>query len=67
MQVAARYAAIDAVMPVPHLTLRVRTERAPKNVVLQPGNRRLPFRWEAGVTEIGYGPLAMYDIVEVEL
>jgi hypothetical protein len=67
MQVAARYAAIDAVMPVPHLTLRVRSHRAPKSVLLQPGNRRLAHRWHAGVIEIAYGPLAMYDIVEIEI
>lgn len=66
MQLAARYAAIDSVVPVPQVTLRIRTARAPKSAIRQPGNQRLDFRWNAGVAEIQCGPLAMYDIVEFE-
>ena len=66
MQLAARYAAIDNVVPVPHVTLRLCTTRAPQSVVPQPGDQRLEFRWNAGVTELQCGPLAMYDIVEFE-
>ncbi|MDZ7638917.1 MAG: alpha-amylase family protein [Bryobacterales bacterium] len=67
MQVSPRYAAIDEVAPVPHVTLRVKTSRPPKTVLRQPGNQRLPFHWNAGVTELQCGPLAIYDIVELEV
>lgn len=66
MQVAARYAALDFVAPVPALTLHLRLPRAPRRVTVQPAATRLPVQYEGGVLTIQYGPLALYDILEIE-
>ncbi|MCW5963070.1 MAG: hypothetical protein KIT83_03450 [Bryobacterales bacterium] len=66
MQVAARYAALDFVAPVPQVTLRLRLSRAPRRVTVRPGSVRVPFTYDAGVLTLQHGPLALYDIVELE-
>lgn len=66
MQVAGQYGALDYISPVPSLRLRVRSEKAPRRVTAQPGDRAVAFRWKQGVTEVEYGPLAIYDILEFE-
>ncbi len=66
MQVASRYAALDYVAPVPTVTANLRLPRAPRRVTVQPGSRRLPFAYDAGVLTLQHGPLATYDIVELE-
>jgi len=66
MQVSVRYAAHDFVAPVPQVTLSMRLPRAPQRVTLQPGGARIPFTYEGGMLRLQYGPLALYDIVQVE-
>ncbi len=67
MQVAARYAAMDFVAPVPSITLRVRLPQPPRRAMRHPGGARIPFTYESGVATLQCGPLAMYDILEFEV
>lgn len=56
----------EEVTPVKDLKLEIRFVSRPKSVTLQPGNRKLAYRYENGALSMVIDHLNVYDIIEIE-
>jgi hypothetical protein len=54
------------IQPIGPLTVRVKTEKAPESVTMQPAGTELPFRWEDGYVTVSVDQVDLYDIVVVK-
>ncbi|MBR6480485.1 MAG: hypothetical protein IKT12_02175, partial [Thermoguttaceae bacterium] len=54
------------IQPVGPLTVRVKTDKAPGSVRLEPDARDLPFTWDDGCVEVGIDRIGIYDILVID-
>jgi hypothetical protein len=55
----------DEVAPVKNVQLEVRSDKSPKSVKLQPGNKNVPFSYNKGLISFTIPSISIYTIVEI--
>ncbi len=52
--------------PVTHIKVDIHMASKPGSVKLQPGNRKLPYRYRNGILSVAVDRLEVYEIIEIE-
>lgn len=56
----------DTVAPAENIEINLQLEQQPKSITLQPGNRKIPFTYKEGRTNIRIPEVKLYEIVEIQ-
>ena len=57
---------VTGIMPIPHLTLRVRRDQAPKSITVVPESTRVSWWYEDGEVRVDIDQLAVHRVVVIE-
>lgn len=56
----------DEVLPLPDLTVQIRTGQKPRRIIQQPENRVLPMQWAGGIATVTVPQVVLHSILMVE-
>lgn len=61
----SRVRGYSEIPPIGPIEARIRLDKEPESVLIQPGNRPADMQWQDGVLTVRVDRLALYDIVEI--
>ena len=55
----------DEILPIPYVKVRIRLDKKPQAITLQPAGKPLPFTWSKGVCSLAISQIAIHEIIQV--